>query len=77
MNTNMTGFRWFSKMFALLNLNVNLDESWLSLGRVNIVWVCSYNYSELAPCGCDDNTHICHILALGNNNKTYTNKLTY
>ena len=37
MNTNMTGFRWFSKMFASLNLNVNLDLSWLSLGRVNIV----------------------------------------
>ena len=31
MNTNMTGFRWFSKMFASLCL----DESSLSIGRVN------------------------------------------
>ena len=28
MNTNMTGFRWFSKVF------VSLDESSLSIGRV-------------------------------------------
>ena len=28
MNTNMTGFRWFSEIFAFL------DESSLSIGRV-------------------------------------------
>ena len=31
-NTNMTGFRWFSKIFAPLCL----DKSSLSIGRVNI-----------------------------------------
>ena len=31
MNTNMTGFRWFSKIFAICPL----DESSFSIGRVN------------------------------------------
>ena len=33
MNTNMTGFRWFSRIFASL---CELDESRLSNGRVNL-----------------------------------------
>ena len=41
MNTNMTGFRWFSKIFAL-------DENMLSIGRV--YWddwdgACNYSVS--------------------------------
>ena len=32
MNTNITGFRWFSKMFASC---ASLDESNLSIGRVS------------------------------------------
>ena len=36
MNTNMTGFRWFSKIFASLCL----DESSLSIGRVRIATRC-------------------------------------
>ena len=32
MNTIMTGFEWFSKIFTSLNA---LDESSLSIGRVN------------------------------------------
>ena len=33
MNTNMTGFRWFSKILAFL---YDLDESSLSIGKVRV-----------------------------------------
>ena len=55
MNTNMTGFGWFSKIFASLYL----DENSLSIGRVN-QWV-----DVAYPVNCFDSTLLLF------DNKTY------